>query len=167
MIVGDRMPELVPCRGCGSVDRSGSAHVFGERKCCPDCDHRPVLWHFTCRHAEQFIAADGFLLPQPQPILGTDAWLVWATDLADPPGGPLGGALGMVADDGCGRGQVRVRVLDVATFVPWTTWAREHRVDSTRRWALDMAPGTLPRHWWVSTLPARAQVVLDFPLTDA
>jgi len=28
-----------PCRYCGSTDPTH--HVYGERKCCPDCDHRP------------------------------------------------------------------------------------------------------------------------------
>jgi len=27
-----------PCRGCGNA--SPYVHVYGERKCCPDCDHR-------------------------------------------------------------------------------------------------------------------------------
>jgi hypothetical protein len=33
------MPE--PCRGCGTTDPTGEHHIWGERKCCPDCDHRP------------------------------------------------------------------------------------------------------------------------------
>ena len=29
------------CRNCGSADGPPN-HVRGEKKCCPDCDHRPV-----------------------------------------------------------------------------------------------------------------------------
>jgi hypothetical protein len=33
------------CRGCGAADGPPS-HVYGERKCCPDCDHREHKhWH--------------------------------------------------------------------------------------------------------------------------
>lgn len=31
-------PPMYPCRWCGSANPSH--HVRGERKCCPDCDHR-------------------------------------------------------------------------------------------------------------------------------
>jgi hypothetical protein len=31
-----------PCRGCGDTGQGPADHVYGERKCCPDCDHRPV-----------------------------------------------------------------------------------------------------------------------------
>ena len=27
-----------PCRECGNANPAD--HVYGERKCCPDCDHR-------------------------------------------------------------------------------------------------------------------------------
>lgn len=36
------VPEPTPCRGCGVADPEGRLHVRGERKCCPDCDHRPA-----------------------------------------------------------------------------------------------------------------------------
>ncbi len=59
--------ETLPCRGCGNVDPGGVAHVYGERKCCPDCDHRPLLrlFHYTCEHGAEGIDRDGFLLPNP------------------------------------------------------------------------------------------------------
>lgn len=37
---GDPVPHPATCRGCGNVDPDGRWHLIGERKCCPDCDHR-------------------------------------------------------------------------------------------------------------------------------
>jgi hypothetical protein len=31
----------VPCRGCGNLSLKDPTHIYGDRKCCPDCDHRP------------------------------------------------------------------------------------------------------------------------------
>lgn len=31
----------VPCRNCSSLSLLAPAHIYGERVCCPDCDHRP------------------------------------------------------------------------------------------------------------------------------
>lgn len=30
------------CRGCGCPVNDYRAHVWAERTCCPDCDHRPL-----------------------------------------------------------------------------------------------------------------------------
>lgn len=32
----------VPCRYCNSLSLKAPTHVYGDRKCCPDCDHRPT-----------------------------------------------------------------------------------------------------------------------------
>lgn len=32
---------MTACRYCTSAGMGDGAHVHGERKCCPDCDHRP------------------------------------------------------------------------------------------------------------------------------
>ena len=29
-----------PCRHCDSANMLDGLHIYGERKCCPDCDHR-------------------------------------------------------------------------------------------------------------------------------
>jgi len=31
-----------PCRNCSSTGTDDGWHTYGERACCPDCDHRPV-----------------------------------------------------------------------------------------------------------------------------
>lgn len=31
----------VPCRYCSSLSLHAPTHIYGDRKCCPDCDHRP------------------------------------------------------------------------------------------------------------------------------
>lgn len=35
-------PRDMPCRSCGNLSLKHPAHIYGERKCCPDCDHRPT-----------------------------------------------------------------------------------------------------------------------------
>lgn len=32
----------VPCIYCGSPGLDAPTHIYGERKCCPDCEHRPT-----------------------------------------------------------------------------------------------------------------------------
>lgn len=32
---------MTACRYCTSHSENDGRHVYGERKCCPDCDHRP------------------------------------------------------------------------------------------------------------------------------
>lgn len=34
---------MAACRYCGNEGLNNAQHVFGERKCCPDCDHRTEL----------------------------------------------------------------------------------------------------------------------------
>jgi hypothetical protein len=32
---------MAACRYCGNDSMDNVQHIKGERKCCPDCDHRP------------------------------------------------------------------------------------------------------------------------------
>jgi len=48
-----QVPEGYECRYCGIAD-GPPAHVYGERKCCPDCDHRPVAASAVRELADEF-----------------------------------------------------------------------------------------------------------------
>lgn len=117
----------------------------------------PALWHYTCGHRAGQINASGFLLPNPQPVLGGRS-LIWATDLEAAFDEPLGLTSVMLE---CERTAYRYAVLEPSAFVWWPTYAREQRLTWEQRAALEGAPGALPRHWWVATRPVGTRPVFE------
>lgn len=59
----------VPCRYCGTVSLRTPTHIYGERKCCPDCDHRPTeTWPVRAALIEALIPGEGL----PEALLIAD-----------------------------------------------------------------------------------------------
>jgi hypothetical protein len=105
------------------------------------------LYHYTCEdHGRPGIERDGYLRPNIHPLLGEA--LVWATDLDE----PFREALGLTSHSlSCDRTACRYEVQPWS-FVPWHRYARRLYVE--QREALEI-PGTMPRHWWVSSVFVR------------
>jgi len=106
------------------------------------------LYHFTCSHSAPRIKADGFLRPWIQPVLSVS--LIWLTDLDDPTREQVGLTSYSLT---CDRLEYRVTVDTAA--VRWTTFART----APARRALELTPGALPMHWWVSEARVPIQLV--------
>lgn len=102
-----------------------------------------TLYHYTCDHSVERIRRDGFLRPNRHPSLG--ARLVWLTDLDTPDRDALGLTSQFIT---CDRTKHRFTVADESFVVPWTEWAREHKVSHLVRDYLEQFG--LPRHWFVS-----------------
>lgn len=112
------------------------------------------LYHYTCRHSLAGIRADGLLRVNRQPVLdGLE--LVWLTDLETPDRAALGLTSRVLQ---CDRTEHRVKVD--AGAVHWPVFARQ--LPATQRRSLELAPGALPMHWYVSEQP----VFVDSPRTD-
>ena len=107
------------------------------------------LYHYTCRHRAAMIERDGWLHPNPQPVIGYP--LVWATDLDEPDVEALGLTSHTLR---CDRSEVRLRV-DPSDLEPWLAWCHG-RVDPRVR--SELAFGRRPARWWVAQVPVR---VLD------
>lgn len=114
------------------------------------CDHR--FWHYTCDHGHAALGAGGTLLTAAAqlgdpaslgPLIGPH-W-VWATDLAYPQREPLG--LTSVVTP-CDRTAHRYRVINIGALTAWTEIARQFYTRAQRD-QLELAPGAMPRHWFV------------------
>lgn len=133
-------------------------------------DREPLrLWHYTCRDAAPLIAAAGVLRPNtaqtclPEPV-------VWATDLQPDAVPDLDLALGLRGTiSRCNRVECRFEVLDPGAFEPWSVYARREvragRLGRVARELLDSTAGGFPRHWFLSTVPARAHLIGQLPPT--
>lgn len=109
------------------------------------------LWHYTCDHGHEQIerAAPAHVVPaaalSPQIHHGPSI-LAWFTDLDS----PIRDALGLTSQIlSCDRTAHRYRVTDGYSIVPW--------VEVRRLWLwadeLESAPGAMPRHWFVASVP--------------
>jgi len=101
------------------------------------------LYHYACSHSAAGIRADGFLRPHAQVLLG-DVKLVWLTDMEVPDADALGLTSWTLR---CDRTEHRFEVDYDAQR--WVSYARG--LTPEQRWALEIAPGARPMHWWVST----------------
>lgn len=121
----------------------------------------PVLWHYTCDHGRLALGEFGTLLP-PAYLThrSTDVprWasalfgLMWATDLDT----PWRDALGLTMDTmACDRTAHRYRVRAPGLFTPYLDARADLPARITR--ALEGADGAMPRHWWVTDIPAPVQ----------
>ncbi|MFL5913910.1 MAG: hypothetical protein ACJ768_25520 [Gaiellaceae bacterium] len=120
------------------------------------------LWHYTCDDGAPLITAAGVLLPRPHPWLPEP--VTWATDLLPGDVPNLDLALGVRgAHATCDRTAHRFEVVDVDEFEPWTQYARRQTraglLSPAARERLDSTPGGFPRHWWLSTRPARVAII--------
>lgn len=117
-----------------------------------------LLWHWTCEHSRDRIGDTGTLLPAatlaPERfrVLEGLPWVwqarfVWLTDLPYPDRLALGLTSHMLT---CDRMAHRYRVTDPSQCHRWTKVRRPFAADASRNLEV---PGTLPRHWWVSTEP--------------
>lgn len=122
----------------------------------------PPLWHYTCDHGRLGLGDIGTLLP-PAYLTTRNLdhlphatrvllELTWATDLDH----PWPNALGLTRHTiHCDRTAHRYRVRAPGLFVPYLD-ARANYPAAMRR-ALETADGAMPRHWWVSDVPAPVQ----------
>ena len=107
------------------------------------------LWHYTCSdHGAPGIETTGEVLPgaavSPRLRLLASSHLAWFTDLDV----PIRSALGLTQSvTRCDRTARRFRVIDRDLVVPWV----EVRGEWPELWGLELAPGAMPRHWYVST----------------
>jgi hypothetical protein len=106
------------------------------------------LWHYTCDHGATGIRRDGFIRPNPNPFLG--AALAWFTDLNPPDREALGLTSTMLH---CDRLAHSFEV-DSEAVQPWIE-ARRDLLRTAKKFVLTLesAPGAMPAHWYVSTVP--------------
>jgi hypothetical protein len=106
----------------------------------------PKLYHFTCGHAFASIAKSGMLLPNLHPLLPGRRGMVWLTDLDTPDRNALGLTSVILH---CDRTEYRAVVEADADH--WPKFAR--RMTRAQRDQLELAPGAMPMHWYVSQWP--------------
>ena len=72
------------CRYCGSSSVTNEHHVYGERKCCPDCDHRPPEPPYCgrCEWDGKRLVSRCFLCARDRKHTPLSSWS--AADLLDP-----------------------------------------------------------------------------------
>jgi hypothetical protein len=104
------------------------------------------LYHYACHHSAAGIRRCGELRPHAHPWLPLP--LVWLTDLDKPWRNALGLTSHTIA---CDRTEYRFAARDTSTAIPWTTYRRSVPIRAAV--ALESAPGVMPAHWWVSTVP--------------
>jgi hypothetical protein len=110
-------------------------------------------YHYTCEHGRNRIGLQGTLKPHAQPLLNSAA-LVWLTDLDHPDID----ALGLTSDTLlCDRTEYGYKAIKPDGIVPWAEWADAHRIDKTRRAALEQ--GFAPDRWFVCEQPVRVNLV--------
>jgi len=106
------------------------------------------LYHYTCSHGRAAIGDVGTLIPGP------DGY-VWATDLA----WPVTKALGLTNHIlPCDRTEHRYEITaaeGLAGFLPWM--AVRNTLPEEMVFALELAEGAMPRHWFLSASPAAAR----------
>lgn len=110
-----------------------------------------TLWHYTCAHGREGLGESGDLLSvhDQRPNADVPEWgfLVWATDLD----WPLRDALGLTSHTlRCDRARHRYRVDNPSSMMPW---GRVRSSMPHTAMALEMAPGAMPAHWFVSPFP--------------
>lgn len=103
------------------------------------------LYHYTCSCCAEKIRADGRLRPWRQVALD-NVELVWLTDLDTPDRNALGLTSKTLK---CDRTEYRVTVDSLMTQ-RWVSYARWVPLELRR--GLELAPGALPMHWWISLL---------------
>lgn len=102
------------------------------------------VYHFTCAHSIDKIAAEGLLKPHQQPQLDGRP-LIWLTDLEGPDRLDLGlTSVSLVCD------RMEFRVTVEADVIRWPEYVRR-LPRSVRKKARDLTAGAgLPMHWYVS-----------------
>jgi hypothetical protein len=110
-----------------------------------------TLYHYTCRHslAKLTAAADVFGTMVLEPM--SPGGLLWLTDLETPYREALG-LTSMILN--CDRTEYRLEVMDPSTVQRWVDVRRQY--PGLRE--LELAPGVMPMHWYVSTSPERARL---------
>lgn len=116
-----------------------------------------TLWHYTCDHGRTLIGDPGILVPALELVpmtqrddVGITGRVVWLTDLDT----PIRDALGLTSRIlRCDRTAHRYRVDHPGYATRYVEWART--LDRETRHSLELAPGAMPMHWYVSTRPVR------------
>jgi hypothetical protein len=122
------------------------------------------LYHYTCEHGHAALGAAGEVMPTamhtPAAVKRVDdAWrallgISWFTDLDY----PYRAALGLTSKTGiCDRTVYRYRVLDAAGVAPWLGSAWRAQWPELR--ALELQEGSMPRHWYIATVPVAVELV--------
>lgn len=100
-----------------------------------------ILWHYTCAHRAPMIRRDGLIRPTPDGF-------AWFTDLDNPGREIIGLTMNYIK---CDRLEFRFPVEnDPAVIAPWMSIRRE--LPRNYVYALEEAPGVMPRHWFVSVV---------------
>lgn len=110
------------------------------------------LYHYTCDHHIDLIRVQGVLRPTRD--LVTDRVTLWLTDLEAPNRYGLGLTSHLIR---CDRTRHRLVVPDPINVHRWVDVRRQY----PDWWvaALEMAPGVLPMHWYVTWHPQRIERV--------
>lgn len=109
-----------------------------------------TLYHYTCAHFAQQLENDGILKPNPK------TGRAWLTDLET----PIPEVLGLTRHSlYCDRTEFRFRLKEPhetnGEVVPYHV-LRKYLPELTRR-SLELAPGALLMHWWVTELPVAVE----------
>lgn len=106
-----------------------------------------TFYHYTCRHSLAKMTPDVYGVITLEPL--SPGGLLWVTDLAVPERRGLGLTSQIL---NCDRTEYRLELLDGSSVRRWVDVRRSFR----GLWDLELAPGALPMHWFVSTSPERA-----------
>jgi len=119
------------------------------------------LWHWSCDHGHDGLQRDGVVKPLSlwNPEVAREVvrknphhgWLVrvcWLTDLETPHRAALGLTSRTISGD---RRACRYRGTDPTPPLRWAVWQR--RLPHEERALLNLSPGAMPMHWWVSEQP--------------
>lgn len=109
------------------------------------------LYHFTCRdHGEPGIRRDGFLRPNPHPLLPNLGPVVWLTDLEVPDRFALGLTRTFIR---CDRTEIRYSLYtDALEGLSWWPFVRQGCPPAA---VADLERNGRPLHWWVCREPAK------------
>jgi hypothetical protein len=106
-----------------------------------------TFYHYTCSHSLAKMTPDVYGVRTLEPM--SPGGLLWVTDLEV----PIREALGLTSQIiNCDRTEYRLELLDPSTVRRWVDVRRSFR----ELWDLEMAPGAMPMHWFISTSPERA-----------
>lgn len=117
-----------------------------------------TYWHYTCEHAHRVLQqgdvllrpGNEFLEPKDQTETGQ---FVWVTDLRVPLRNPLGLTMHEIS---CDRTEYRYRILEPVVVLGYLTPTVERLLSEEVRFALEVAEGVQPAHWFVSLEPLPA-----------
>jgi hypothetical protein len=109
------------------------------------------FYHYTCRHSLAKMEPDLYGYVTLQPL--SPGGILWVTDLDVPQRKGLG-LTSTIID--CDRTEFRLELLDDTTVRRWV----DVRRDYPELHPLELADGAMPMHWYISTSPERARLIL-------